>query len=194
MNVINIYFDNIDSYAKNVISDYVEFITGNKLVVMSSLSELKSVKLTQEVIIFVSKLTHGANCFCQYEHLNIKVIDVVDDRTTSCSALRRIINLRQPLSGIFETISRVINSSHHRTACHLCHVLNELTPEEKTLIKIIREGKHTTKEMATEMGIGNKIISKHKRKIMSKINIDNSIAFYNWIINMESFKLSGIYG
>lgn len=194
MSVIYIYFDNIDSYAKNVLLGYVEFITGNKLVVMNSLSELKSVKLTQEVIIFVSKLTHGANCFCQYEHLNMKVIDVVDDRTTPCSALRRIINLRQPVSGIFETISRVIKSSHHRTSCYLCHVLNELTPEEKKLIKIIREGKYTTEEMATEIGIGNKIISKHKRKIMSKINIDNSIAFYHWVINMESLNLSGVYG
>ena len=88
----------------------------------------------------------------------------------------------------------MINSSHHRTACQLCHVLSELTPEEKMLIKIIREGKHTTEEMASEMGIGNKIISKHKRRIMNKIDIDNSIAFYNWIINMESFNLSSIYG
>jgi hypothetical protein len=114
-------------------------MTGKRLVVMSNLSELMSMNDSQEVIIFVNKLTHGATCFCQYERLNMKVIDVVDDLVTSCSALRRIINLRQPVSCIFETISRVINSNHHRTACQLCHVLSELTPEEKMLIKIIRE-------------------------------------------------------
>lgn len=194
MNLIHIYFDNIDPYAKAELSGYLEFMTGKRLVVMSNLSELIPMNDLQEVIIFVNKLTHGATCFCQYERLNMKVIDVVDDLVTSCSALRRIINLRQPVSCIFETISRVINSNHHRTACQLCHVLSELTPEEKMLIKIIREGKHTTEEMASEMGIGNKIISKHKRKIMDKVNIDNSIAFYNWVINMEFFNLSGISG
>jgi hypothetical protein len=29
---------------------------------------------------------------------------------------------------------------------------------------------------------------------MDKVNIDNSISFYNWVINMEFFNLSGISG
>lgn len=194
MNAIYSYFDNIDPYAIKELSGYLEFMTAKRLVVMNNLNELMSMNSSQEVIIFVNKLMHGATCFCQYERLNMKVIDVVDDPVTSCSSLRRIINLRQPVLCIFETISRVINSSHHRAVCQLCNFLNELTPEEKMLIKIIRDGKYTTEEMAKEMGIGNKIISKHKRKIMDKVNIDNSIAFYNWVINIESLSLSGVYG
>lgn len=194
MTVIYSYFDNIDPYAVKELSGYVEFMTGKHLILMNNLSELVLMNTSQEVIIFVNKLTHGATCFCQYAHLNMKVIDVVDDRSTSCSAVRRIINLQKPVSSLFDTISRVINSNHLRPACQLCHVLGELSPEEKMLIKIIREGKHTTEQMAIEMGVGNKIVSKHKRKIMDKININNSISFYNWIIKMESLNMPVIHG
>ncbi|MCK7358757.1 helix-turn-helix domain-containing protein [Enterobacter roggenkampii] len=194
MNAIYSYFDNIDPYAVKELSGCVEFMTGKHLILVDNLSELMSINDSQEVIIFVNKLTHGATCFCQYAHLNMKVIDVVDDRATSCSAVRRIINLQLPVSTIFNTIIKVINSNHHRRACQLCYVLGELTPEEKTLIKIIREGKHTTEQIATEMGISNKIVSKHKRKIMSKINIKNSILFYNWIIKMEPLNAPVIPG
>lgn len=194
MNAIYSYFDNIDPYAVKELSGCVEFMTGKHLILMNNLNELASMNASQEVIIFVNKLTHSATCFCQYAHLNMKFIDVVDDRATACSAVRRIINLQLPVSTIFNTIIKVINSNHLIPACQLCHVLGELTPEEKTLIKIIREGKHTTEQMASEMGIGNKLVSKHKRKIMNKININNSISFYNWIIRMEPLNEPVIQG
>ena len=188
MNEIKCYFEPTDSYAKIEIMEHIESTSNKRPIEINSINELTHVKDGQKIILFLSKISHTARCLCNYRHLNIVVIDIIDDMSTPCSISRRTINIRQPIEAIFNTLDNIIDKHSNTFSCECCNILFGLSPIEKKLIQMLRSGEQRTEALASKMGVNSKTVSRHKRSIMSKINIDNSISFYKWVERLDNHR------
>jgi DNA-binding NarL/FixJ family response regulator len=67
-----------------------------------------------------------------------------------------------------------------------------LTPREKEILQLIAEGK-ANKQSAAELGIGIKIVEKHRERLMKKLDIHDTAGLTRYAIGAGIIESSGRY-